>query len=195
MDLFILLVLIFAVGASQIKIVSLLRKGRYRNIMLIELESEEILGQIINTTCADRAVTCRVHNGGQYIRLGESKKITVIMEPPESMPPKVKDVYSSFEIDNDYKRHLINLLDQEVIILDSINLGAGILQRKADADRITQMAFFYLGATATGFYFTFVATTSEERGEMLKPEHYSRIETQVHRQKRLFQRSIKKRIL
>lgn len=183
--------------ASQGKILSLLRLNRLKAVMIFEMQIEDQLSDIIRETCVDRALFCKLHNGGGRITIGAEKKISVLCEPEGSLEPHTKDAYVSYPVDRQYRSVLIEMLEaRSVFVYHQVDrLPYGILRRKTEADKITATLHYFIRESKSGGYFVFLGTTNDPNELLGRPDQHNYIEEKIQAIRILCDRACRKKIL
>lgn len=161
----------------------------------MERDLEWLLGSIISRTQIDRAVISKVHNGGGKIIIGAEKKVSVIVEPENSLAPHTKEAYQSVPIDRQYKKVIIDLIegpDHAYLFHREEALPPGLFKVKVNADNIKGVFHFNLHISDEGIYYAFIATTgdpdyilSDKRQMGLIQEHIGLIRKKIKQSQKL----------
>lgn len=174
--------LVVLIILSQLKIYRLLRKNTLKDVMIFEIKIEECLADIIRSTCVDRALLVRIHNGGGRITIGNDKKISVVCEPEESLLPHTKEGYKNVPVDRGYRGVLIEMLDKKEVFVynQTLDLRYSMLRRKAEADNLTATLHYFIWETRASGYYVFLATQDEPHELIGRPKKINLIEEKVH---------------
>lgn len=167
--------------ASQLKIVSLIRSSKMKSTLIFEMKIEDLLEDIIRKTCVDRALLCKLHNGGGRITIGAQKKISVVCEPGASLQPHTKETYQSVPVDRAYRDVMIDMLEARGVFTfqNILQEPFGMLRRKTEADGLTATLHYFVKETNTGAYFVFLATKDDPNELLGRPEQSNLIEEKV----------------
>lgn len=192
-----IILLSIAFVASQAKIWLLVSSSKAKAVMIFEMKIEDLLEDIIRDTCVDRALLCRIHNGGGRIVIGAEKKISVICEPDASLHPHTKKVYTNYPIDKQYRSVLVDMLDAGGMMAyhQIERLPYGMLRRKTEADGLTATLHYKVKETKTGVYFVFLATKDDPNELIGRPDRVNYIEEKVQQIRATCHRAALKRIL
>lgn len=190
-------ILAAALLASQARIWGLLRTNKLKAVMIFEMRIEDLLEDIIRETCVDRAVLCKIHNGGGRIAIGVEKKISVICEPDASLSPHTKDTYTNYPIDKTYRSVLIEMLEARGMFTfqQMERMPYGMLRRKAESDRITATMHYFVKETRTGVYFVFLGTKDDPNEMIGRVEKVNYIEEKVQKIRAVCDRAARKKLL
>lgn len=199
MDLVIWLVLALGGGfASTHYVMYRLRNAnRMKSVMIMELQIESILKSLMQKTVIDRALLCKVHNGGAPILVGSEKKISVIIEPESSLEPHVLETYTAFPIDNAYKKVLIEMIEKKPLFVfhEISKQPMGIFRRKSEADGLVEVLHYFVGDSATGAYYLFLGTLTGPNMLLSSTAQHNTIEEDVVAIRKLIKRAIRKKLL
>jgi len=199
MDLLTLILLAFGGGfaSTHYVIYRLRNSNKMKSVMIMELKIENVLESILNHTIIDRALLCKVHNGGTPILVGSEKKISIIVEPDDSLRPHTQATYTAFPIDNNYKRILIEMMDRkDMFVIHKISEEQdSVFFRKSEADGLVEVMHYYVGESETGVYYLFLGTLTGP-GEILRHNtQRNRIEEQLVVARKLVKKAIRKKRL
>ena len=164
--------------------------------MIAELKIDELLSEVINTTCIDRALLCKLHNGGAQIMVGSEKRLSVIIEPENSLEPRTKKQYQNFEVDKPYIEIMLAMLeDRRFAYNETKDLSPSALERKAKADGLTAILHANGKPSSTGLYFFFLATTGEASVLLGDYKDHAKLETFISRLRSELANAIRKKLL
>lgn len=165
--------------------------------MIFEMKIEDRLSEILRATSVDRAILCKVHNGGGEISIGSTKKISVMVEPEGSLQPYMKETYTSYPLDREYKKVIIEMIEAKgTFVYSTIDqIRFGMLRRRTEADHIQSIMHYFIKETKTGVYFVFLGTTADPNELLGRPEHHNLIEEKIQAIRSLCNTAARKRLL
>lgn len=182
--------------ASQFRITSLMRQTKFKDALIAEMEMEDTLSSIMAQTGINRAILSKIHNGGANLIVGHSKKVSVIIEPEDSLPPLTKGTYTAFPIDRHYQDVIAKMMKSDTFVFDYVDkLPYGMYRQKSEGDLLRGVFHFNVGASKTGIYYAFLGTTQDPDMILSDPALMTRINEKVTILRKQCRRAISKKFL
>lgn len=182
-----------ALGAYRL-ISRLKNESRLLNVANLEIETDNILDNIVFQTATDRALIVKIHNGGAKMYVGVSKYASVIEESisPEMKP--IKDDWQKIKIDKEYLMLVQQLINDGMIILNVDSMNPSTLERTYKSEGVKSVAMFRIRETKFGFYFASFSSTKEEH-EFIGSNEFALIELKVNRLRNIYLEADRKGVL
>ena len=181
---------------SQLKILSLIKVSRMRSALITEMQIEDVLSSIISKTDINRAVLSKIHNGGHRLVIGSEKKVSVVIEPEDSLEPYTKPVYISFPVDRNYLEVISEMMETDTFVFHRTEkVKPGIMKRKNESDNIRGTFHFFIALSDTGIYYAFLGTTLDPDFILSDPKQLNIISEKITLLRKKAKRAIRKKLL
>lgn len=169
-------------------------ESRLLNIAKLEVETDNILDNIIYTTNTDRALVVKIHNGGSKMYAGTDKYASVLYESlSESLHP-IKNDWQKFPVDRDYMMMIDTLIKDGVALFDIETMKESTLSRAYKSEGVKSVAFFKIRETDFGFYFASFASLKSQ-DEFYLSKDFSMLEIKANKIRNIYAEADRKGVL
>lgn len=139
----------------------------------------DTMAQILDETSVERILILRLHNGGEVLKSTGEMYVSVLYENYDEPFHSIKAVYQRVEVDREYARMILRLMQDKKVNYKVANMPEGFLKNVYLSEGVKSASLHYLGQDRRNIYFT-SSVTSQDGDWMTTPQEFVPLEVYIN---------------